>query len=84
MLNFQVRKDFAKQRKVDVRKIEARKNSHISKLMVNHKEEFSDIKNYFTDVTRNNLDLIHQLKVRDYSFSFVIFLRMLMDLLDDG
>lgn len=57
-----LRKDFAKRRKADVKKIETRKNNHIMKLMSKHKEEFNDIKNYFTDVTFNNLDWIHQLK----------------------
>ena len=39
------------------------KNAHIAKLMAVHKEEFSDIKNYFSDIIHNNIDLIRQLKV---------------------
>ena len=57
-----IRKDKAKQKKHEIRSIEARKNGHISKLMIKHKNEFNDIKNYFTNVTHNNLDLIRQLK----------------------
>lgn len=43
---------------------QTRKNAHITKLMAVHKEEFSDIKNYFSDIIHNNIDLIRQLKVR--------------------
>lgn len=57
-----LRKDVAKRKKADLKKIEARKNAHITKLMAVHKEEFSDIKNYFSDVIHNNIDLIKQLK----------------------
>ena len=58
-----IRKESAKQKKTEIKVIETRKNNHISKLMVKHKNEFNDIKNYFTNVTHNNLDLIRQLKV---------------------
>ena len=42
--------------------IEERKNSHIKQLMKAHEQEFSEIKNYYNDITHNNLDLIKSLK----------------------
>ena len=33
-------------------------------LMKNHEKAFSDIKNYYNDITLNNLALINTLKVR--------------------
>ena len=40
-----------------------RKNGQISALMKNHEKAFSDIKNYYNDITLNNLALINSLKV---------------------
>jgi hypothetical protein len=65
----QVRRDFAKRKKADIKMIEMRKNAHIAKLMHKHKEEFNEIKNYFSDVTHSNLDLIRQLKVVGCDYS---------------
>jgi hypothetical protein len=42
-----------------------RKNGQISALMKNHEKAFSDIKNYYNDITLNNLALINSLKVCD-------------------
>ena len=42
-----------------------RKNGQIGALMRNHEKAFSDIKNYYNDITLNNLALINSLKVRD-------------------
>ncbi|GMH60559.1 hypothetical protein TrRE_jg6485 [Triparma retinervis] len=42
--------------------IEERKNAHIKQLMKDHEQEFSEIKNYYNDITHNNLDLIKSLK----------------------
>ena len=41
-----------------------RKNGQIQSLMRNHEKAFSDIKNYYNDITLNNLALINSLKVR--------------------
>lgn len=41
-----------------------RKNGQINTLMKNHEKAFSDIKNYYNDITLNNLALINSLKVR--------------------
>ena len=43
--------------------VEERKNAQINTLMRNHEKAFSDIKNYYNDITLNNLALINTLKV---------------------
>lgn len=49
-------------RKTEIHEIEERKNSQINTLMKNHEKAFSDIKNYYNDITLNNLALINTLK----------------------
>ncbi|XP_062442124.1 dynein regulatory complex subunit 4 isoform X4 [Rhea pennata] len=49
-------------RKTEIHEVEERKNSQINVLMKNHEKAFSDIKNYYNDVTLNNLALINTLK----------------------
>ncbi|XP_039619335.1 dynein regulatory complex subunit 4 [Polypterus senegalus] len=49
-------------RKNEIHEIEERKNSQINTLMKNHEKAFSDIKNYYNDITLNNLALINSLK----------------------
>ena len=39
-----------------------RKNTHINDLMKKHERAFAEIKNYYNDITHNNLDLIKTLK----------------------
>ena len=51
-------------RKTEIHEIEERKNGQINSLMKNHEKAFSDIKNYYNDITLNNLALINTLKVR--------------------
>ena len=50
-------------RKTEIHEIEERKNGQINSLMKNHEKAFSDIKNYYNDITLNNLALINTLKV---------------------
>lgn len=50
-------------RKTEIHEIEERKNGQINTLMKNHEKAFSDIKNYYNDITLNNLSLINTLKV---------------------
>lgn len=38
--------------------VEERKNSHINALMKQHEAAFAEVKNYYNDITANNLDLI--------------------------
>merc|ERR1712167_531550 len=40
----------------------AKKNVHIEQLMASHEKAFAEIKNYYNDITHNNLDLIKSLK----------------------
>lgn len=49
-------------RKVDTHEIEERKNMHINDLMKNHERAFTQIKNYYNDITKDNLRLIDTLK----------------------
>lgn len=57
-----LRKKFQEQRKFEVRRIEAKKDQRIAELTAKHKQAFYNIKNYYRDITHNNLDLIKSLK----------------------
>ncbi|GMH93213.1 hypothetical protein TL16_g12564 [Triparma laevis f. inornata] len=57
-----VREKLEMRRKNETSAIEERKNKHIKQLMKDHEQEFSEIKNYYNDITHNNLDLIKSLK----------------------
>merc|ERR1712159_593527 len=46
----------------ETQSIEQHKNSHTARLMESHKKAFAEIKNYYNDITHNNLDLIKSLK----------------------
>lgn len=49
-------------RKTEIHEIEERKNGQINELMKTHEKAFTDIKNYYNDITLNNLSLINTLK----------------------
>ncbi|EHA98928.1 Growth arrest-specific protein 8 [Heterocephalus glaber] len=49
-------------RKTEIHEVEERKNGQINTLMQRHEEAFTDIKNYYNDITLNNLALISSLK----------------------
>ncbi|KAK9837699.1 hypothetical protein WJX74_003346 [Apatococcus lobatus] len=49
-------------RRAETHEVEERKNAHIAELMRKHEKAFADIKNYYNDITHNNLDLIKALK----------------------
>lgn len=57
-----VRDELEARRKADTQRIEERKNHHIAQLMAAHEKAFGEIKNYYNDITHNNLDLIKSLK----------------------
>ena len=57
-----VRVRITSQRKAEIKAIEKMKDAHIHELMKQHKEAFNEIKNYYNDITHNNLDLIKSLK----------------------
>merc|ERR1711937_276553 len=58
----QVREALEEERKKDCGAIERQKNVHIEQLMASHEKAFAEIKNYYNDITHNNLDLIKSLK----------------------
>jgi len=58
----ELRMDLELRRKVEIHEIEERKNTHINDLMKNHEKAFSQIKNYYNDITCDNLKLIKSLK----------------------
>ncbi|XP_066875625.1 dynein regulatory complex subunit 4 isoform X3 [Kogia breviceps] len=49
-------------RKTEIHEVEERKNSQISMLVQRHEEAFTDIRDYYNEITSNNLDLISSLK----------------------
>ncbi|XP_018618923.1 dynein regulatory complex subunit 4 isoform X3 [Scleropages formosus] len=57
-----LRQELDLRRKTEIHETEERKNSHINTLIKNHEKAFSDIKNYYNDITLNNLALINTLK----------------------
>ena len=48
--------------RVEVHELEERKNLHINELMRNHEEAFTELKNYYNEITRDNLKLIKEHK----------------------
>lgn len=57
-----IRDDLEIKRKKETHAIEEQKNAHIAQLMNAHEKAFGEIKNYYNDITHNNLDLIKSLK----------------------
>jgi autotransporter translocation and assembly factor TamB len=57
-----IREELELKRKNEIHEIEERKNGQINALMKNHDKAFTEIKNYFNDITLNNLALINSLK----------------------
>lgn len=57
-----LRDELELRRKVEIKEIEERKNAQIHALMKNHEKAFGDIKNYYNDITLNNMALINSLK----------------------
>jgi hypothetical protein len=48
--------------KVEIHEIEERKNQHINELLKNHEEAFREMKDYYNDITKENLELIRMYK----------------------
>jgi hypothetical protein len=59
-----LRADLGLRRKVAVHEVEERKNLHIHQLARAHEEAFAEMRRYYNDITRSNLELITQLKGR--------------------
>ncbi|XP_023016938.2 growth arrest specific protein 8 [Leptinotarsa decemlineata] len=47
---------------MEISEVEERKNLHISEMSKNHEKAFNEMKNYYNDITLNNLALISSLK----------------------
>ena len=58
-----LREDLELKRKQEIHEIEERKNAHINDLIKHHEKDFNEMKNYYNDITHNNLDLIKALKL---------------------
>ncbi|CAH2268547.1 jg2234 [Pararge aegeria aegeria] len=48
--------------RTEIGEVEERKNKQLSELIAHHERAFSDLKNYYNDITLNNLGLISSLK----------------------
>ena len=62
-----LREELELRMKVEIHEIEERKNQHINELMKNHEEAFREMKDYYNNITKENLELIkmHREKLID-------------------
>uniref|UniRef100_UPI00358EA322 dynein regulatory complex subunit 4 isoform X3 n=1 Tax=Myxine glutinosa TaxID=7769 RepID=UPI00358EA322 len=58
----QLQEEFELRRKTDLHELEESKNRQINSLVKCHEKSFSDMKNYYNDITVNNLSVINTLK----------------------
>lgn len=49
--------------RMEITEVEERKNAQIANLIKNHENAFTEMKNYYNDITLNNLSLIKSMKV---------------------
>ena len=54
--------DLELRRRVEIHEVEERKNQHINDLITNHEKAFSNMKLYYNEITRGNLQLITHLQ----------------------
>eukprot|EP01006_Ploeotia_vitrea_P066816 TRINITY_DN95786_c0_g1_i1.p1 TRINITY_DN95786_c0_g1~~TRINITY_DN95786_c0_g1_i1.p1 ORF type:complete len:457 (+),score=91.42 TRINITY_DN95786_c0_g1_i1:76-1446(+) len=57
-----LREEMELKRKTEIDDIESRKTQHIKQLMIEHDKAFQDVRDYYNDITSNNLELIKSLK----------------------
>jgi len=57
-----LRNDKEKRRKQEIERIENKKNKAIRDLTSKHEKKYSDIKDYYSEITNTNMDIIRQLK----------------------
>lgn len=57
-----LQKELELRMKVELHEIEERKNQHINDLMINHETAFREMKQYYNDITNENLQIIKQLQ----------------------
>lgn len=51
-----------KKRKAEIERIEAKKNQAIRDLTQKHEKKYQDIREYYSEITNTNMDIIKQLK----------------------
>lgn len=57
-----LRINMEKKRKIEIAKIEAKKNDAIAALKAKHDKKYQDIKDYYNEITRTNMDMITTLR----------------------
>ena len=57
-----LRNEMEEQRLNIINKLEEKKDNKIQAMVKEHQKKYQDIKNYYSDITATNLDLIKQLK----------------------
>ena len=57
-----LREDMETKRKLEIAKIEAKKNRTIEELKQKHDQKYQDIHDYYNDITRLNMDMISTLR----------------------
>lgn len=57
-----LRQDKEKRRKTEIERIEGKKNDAIRALTKKHEQKYADIKEYYSEITNTNMDIIKQLK----------------------
>ena len=57
-----LREDMEAKRKSEIAKIEAKKNKAIEALKLKHEQKYQDIRDYYNDITRLNMDMISTLR----------------------
>ena len=62
MKSTRLREDMERRRKVEIAKIEAKKNRTIEELKTKHEQKYQDIHDYYNDITRLNMDMISTLR----------------------
>lgn len=56
---------------MEMSEVEERKNNQINELTQHHERAFNELKNYYNDITLNNLALISSLKVDKVKFLYI-------------
>lgn len=62
-----LREDMDKQRREEISHIEKRKDQHVKELTEVHERTFKEIKDYYCEITSNNLEMIRTLKDEVYA-----------------
>jgi len=57
-----LRQDKEKKRKAEIERIEGKKNKAIRELTKKHETKYAEIKEYYSEITNTNMDIIRQLK----------------------